>query len=131
MDCEPILDRAKARHLAILGKNRPAKADGCLSGAGGPLLNIALVAVLKAWASRFNHEWLSRPLQGLGSGTNELPHEVAELALPHADGDKVELAYRRRDLKKQGFVLRASLKLLIARLFATNCRIEWRVPMQA
>jgi integrase len=66
---------------------------------GKPLSNMAMLALLKrmkraeltvhGFRSNF-HDWAAE--------MTAYPHEVCEMALAHAVGDKVEAAYRRGDL---------------------------------
>jgi integrase len=66
---------------------------------GNPLSNMAMLAVLKRMArgDLTAHRFRSSFRDWAAERTN-LPHEVAEMALAHTVGDKVEAAYRRGDL---------------------------------
>jgi integrase len=66
---------------------------------GKPLSNMAMLAVLK----RMDHGGLTAhgfrsSFRDWAAERTNFPHEVAEMALAHAVGDKVEAAYRRGDL---------------------------------
>src|SRR5262249_32340817 len=64
-----------------------------------PLSNMAMAAVLRRMAMKdiTVHGFRSSVRDWAAEQTN-YPHEVAEMALAHAVGDKVEAAYRRGDL---------------------------------
>jgi integrase len=66
---------------------------------GKPLSNMAMLAVLKrmGWGELTAHGFRSSFRDWAAEQTN-FPHEVAEMALAHTVGDKVEAAYRRGDL---------------------------------
>jgi integrase len=66
---------------------------------GKPLSNMAMLAVLKriGRSDLTNHGFRSSFRDWAGERTN-FPREVAEMALAHTVGDKVEAAYRRGDL---------------------------------
>src|SRR6266446_7068944 len=66
---------------------------------GKPLSNMAMLAVLKRMDrdDLTNHGFRSSFRDWAAERTN-FPREVAEMALAHAVGDKVEAAYRRGDL---------------------------------
>lgn len=64
-----------------------------------PLSNMAMLAVLKRMdrSDLTAHGFRSSFRDWAAERTN-FPHEVAEMALAHTVGDKVEAAYRRGDL---------------------------------
>jgi integrase len=66
---------------------------------GKPLSNMAMLAVLKRMGrgDLTAHGFRSSFRDWAAERTN-FPHEVAEMALAHTVGDKVEVAYRRGDL---------------------------------
>jgi len=66
---------------------------------GKPLSNVAMLAVLKriGRGDLTNHGFRSSFRDWAAERTN-FPREVAEMALAHTVGDKVEAAYRRGDL---------------------------------
>jgi integrase len=66
---------------------------------GKPLSNMAMLAVLKGTGRRdlAAHGFRSSFRDWAPERTN-FPREVAEIALAHTVGDKVEAAYRRGDL---------------------------------
>jgi integrase len=66
---------------------------------GKPLSNMAMLAVLKrmGWGELTAHGFRSSFRDWAAEQTN-FPHEVAEMALAHTVGDKVEAAYRRGNL---------------------------------
>ena len=66
---------------------------------GKPLSNMAMLAVLKRMdrGQLTAHGFRSSFRDWAAERTN-FPHEVAEMALAHTVGDKVEAAYRRGDL---------------------------------
>ncbi len=66
---------------------------------GQPLSNMAMLAVLKRMDRRelTAHGFRSSFRDWAAERTN-FPHEVAEMALAHTVGDKVEAAYHRGDL---------------------------------
>jgi integrase len=66
---------------------------------GKPLSNMAMLAVLKRMerGDLTAHGFRSSFRDWAAERTN-FPHEVAEMALAHTVGDKVEAAYRRGDL---------------------------------
>ena len=64
-----------------------------------PLSNMAMLAVLKRMerAELIAHGFRSS-FRDWAAESTTFPHEVAEMALAHTVGDKVEAAYRRGDL---------------------------------
>jgi hypothetical protein len=65
---------------------------------GGPLADMSLTAVLRRMDVRATvHGFRSTFCDWISEHTDH-PSEVAEMALAHAVGDKVEAAYRRGDL---------------------------------
>ena len=92
----PLSDEA----LAILN-TMPSGDPGALvfaSPRGGPLSDMSMTAVLRRMkVAAVPHGFRSTFRDWCAEETN-YPHEVAEMALAHAIGDKVEAAYRRGDL---------------------------------
>src|SRR5204862_3894396 len=66
---------------------------------GGPLSNMALLMTLRrmGYAALTTHGFRST-FRDWAAERSEFPSEVAEMALAHVVGDKVEAAYRRGDL---------------------------------
>lgn len=94
----PLSDEAKA----VLTRARAVKqGDFVFPGhkGDGPLSNMAMLAVLKRMKRDeiTVHGFRSTFRDWAGERTNH-PTEVAEMALAHAVGDKVEAAYRRGDM---------------------------------
>ena len=92
----PLSDEA----LAILDAVPPGENDGLIfaSPRGGMLSDMSLTAVLRRMkVDAVPHGFRSTFRDWCAERTN-YPHEVAEMALAHAIGDKVEAAYRRGDL---------------------------------
>ncbi|MBC7103815.1 MAG: integrase arm-type DNA-binding domain-containing protein [Parvibaculum sp.] len=92
----PLSDRA----LEIV-RSMPREGDFVFPGAkaGQPLSNMALLMTLR----RMGHEDLTAhgfrsSFRDWAAEQTAFPNEVAEMALAHAVGDKVEAAYRRGDL---------------------------------
>ena len=94
--------------LALLQAQGPGEANALLfaGGKGLPLSDMTLTAVLRrmqvdvtahGFRSTF-HDWVAE--------STAYPQEVAEMALSHAVGNKVEVAYRRGDLfdKRRGLM---------------------------
>lgn len=92
----PLSKPAISLLVALPGDHLPA--DYLFPGMNGPLSDMSLTAVLRrmevsATAHGFRstfRDWVSEHTEHSG--------EVAEMALSHAIGDKVEAAYRRGDL---------------------------------
>jgi integrase len=76
-------------------------------GLRGPLSDMSLTAVLRRMDVRATvHGFRSTFRDWISEHTNH-PSEVAEMALAHAVGDKVEAAYRRGDLFEKRVALMA------------------------
>lgn len=91
-----------AQALAILKKVQGVQNAGWIfpsTRRGKPLSNMALLATLKRMQREdlTTHGFRSTFRDWCAEQTN-YPREVAEAALAHAVGDKVEAAYRRGDL---------------------------------
>jgi integrase len=66
---------------------------------GKPLSNMAMLAVLKRMdRSELTAHGFRSSFRDWAAERTNFPHEVAEMALAHTVGDKVEAAYRRGDL---------------------------------
>lgn len=99
--------KAKREHRAVLNdeavallKSLPRKGDLIFTNTrGGMLSDMTLTAVLKRMGRSdiTAHGFRSTFRDWCGERTN-YPRDVAEMALAHAIGDKVEAAYRRGDL---------------------------------
>ena len=98
-----------ARALEILTKMRPTHDDKVEDRvveyvfpggkAGRPLSNMALLALLKRMQrSEITPHGFRSTFRDWAAEETDYPREVAEMALAHAVGDKVEAAYRRGDL---------------------------------
>ena len=98
-----------ARALEILTKMRPThddKVDDRVveyvfpgGKAGRPLSNMALLALLKRMQrTEITPHGFRSTFRDWAAEETDYPREVAEMALAHAVGDKVEAAYRRGDL---------------------------------
>jgi integrase len=74
-------------------------------GMNGPLSDMSLTAVLRRMEVEATAHGFRSTFRDWVSEHTDYPGEVAEMALAHAVGDKVEAAYRRGDL----FVKRVSL----------------------
>jgi integrase len=99
--------KAKREHRVVLNdeamallKSLPRTGDLIFTNAkGGMLSDMTLTAVLKRMGRSdiTAHGFRSTFRDWCGERTN-YPRDVAEMALAHAIGDKVEAAYRRGDL---------------------------------
>jgi integrase len=97
-----------AQALAVLEEMLPLRrvAEGqdepaafVFPGAKGPLSNMALLALLKRMGRRdLTAHGFRSTFRDWAAERTSYPREVAEMALAHAVGDKVEAAYRRGDL---------------------------------
>jgi integrase len=89
--------------LAVLNEVRNGADRGGYIFAGGkagrPLSNMALLALLKRMErSDLTVHGFRSTFRDWAAESTSYPREVAEMALAHAIGDKVEAAYRRGDL---------------------------------
>ena len=87
--------------LAILKRMRRehAASEFVFPGKRGPLSNMALLAVLKRMGrDDITTHGFRSTFRDWAAETTNYPREVAEAALAHVVGDKVEAAYRRGDL---------------------------------
>jgi integrase len=95
----PLSDRA-VEIIAEMKKHRLDGQEFVFTGArGGPLSNMALLMTLRrmGYAALTTHGFRST-FRDWAAERSEFPAEVAEMALAHVVGDKVEAAYRRGDL---------------------------------
>ena len=95
----PLSDRA-VEIIAEMKKHRLDGQEFVFAGArGGPLSNMALLMTLRrmGYAALTTHGFRST-FRDWAAERSEFPSEVAEMALAHVVGDKVEAAYRRGDL---------------------------------
>ena len=85
--------------LSLLG-DLPNRAQDRLvfPGLRGPLSDMSLSAVLRRMAIPVTVHGFRSSFRDWVSERTNYPSEVAEMALAHAVGDKVEAAYRRGDL---------------------------------
>jgi len=91
--------------LALLGTlPRMTGTDQVFPGPrGGPLSDMTLSAVLRRMKLRAVPHGFRSTFRDWASERTNYPRDVAEMALAHAIGDKVEAAYRRGDLfEKRG-----------------------------
>jgi integrase len=104
----PLSDAAIAVLEAIAPLRNDEKGDWAFPGAreGRPLSNMAFLMLLRRMehADLTAHGFRSAFRDWCGEATNH-PREVAEQALAHTLGDKVEAAYRRGDLFEKRRVL--------------------------
>lgn len=68
---------------------------------GGPLSDMTLGAVLRRMGMEVTTHGFRSTFRDWAAEQTNYPREVAEMALAHAIGDKVEAAYRRGDLFKK------------------------------
>ena len=95
----PLSDRA-VEIIAEMKKHRLDGQEFVFAGTrGGPLSNMALLMTLRrmGYAALTTHGFRST-FRDWAAERSEFPSEVAEMALAHVVGDKVEAAYRRGDL---------------------------------
>lgn len=92
----PLSDDA----LAILDALPRGQPDGLVfaSPRGGMLSDMSLTAVLRRMQVEAVPHGFRSTFRDWCAERTSYPHEVAEMALAHAIGDKVEAAYRRGDL---------------------------------
>ena len=97
--------------IAILAKARPLRGRGDFlfpgSGVAKPLSNMALLMLMRRMGrSNLTAHGFRSTFRDWVSERTSFPAEVAEMALAHAVGDKVEAAYRRGDLfeKRRGLM---------------------------
>jgi integrase len=85
---------------ALLRTSGPAMRSGLLFPAarGGPLSDMTLSAVMRRMKVGAVPHGLRSTFRDWCAEYTDFPSEVAEMALAHAIGDKVEAAYRRGDL---------------------------------
>jgi integrase len=96
--------------------------------AGKPLSNVALLALLKRMGcDDLTVHGFRSAFRDWAAERTHFPREVAEMALAHAIGDKVEAAYRRGDL----FEKRRKLMQEWARFCALPHRSGKVVPIEA
>jgi integrase len=97
----PLCERALAilEHVKSLAHDKDATEIGFPGNGGKPLSDMSLTAVLRRMGrvELTAHGFRSSFRDWCAEQTN-FPSEVAEMALAHAVGDKVEAAYRRGDL---------------------------------
>jgi integrase len=67
-------------------------------GRSGPLSNMSLLAMLRTMGYALTAHGFRSTFRDWAAERTNFPSEVAEMALAHAVGDKVEAAYRRGDM---------------------------------
>lgn len=65
---------------------------------GASISNMAMLELLRGMGKDFTVHGFRSTFRDWTAETTNTPHEVAEMALAHAIGDKTEAAYRRGDL---------------------------------
>jgi integrase len=94
--------------LAILESVSAGEADDLVfPGLHGPLSDMSLTAVLRRMKVNATAHGFRSTFRDWISEHTSHPNEVAEMALAHAVGDKVEAAYRRGDLFEKRISLMA------------------------
>ncbi len=113
-----ILKEMKKQHDLINPKNDKNKGNWVFSGHkyGNPLSNMAMLMLLKRMERKdITVHGFRSSFRDWAAEQTHFAREVAEMALAHAIGDKVEAAYRRGDL----FEKRTQLMAAWARYCAT------------
>ncbi len=91
------LSRQAADLVLALGPGGPS--SHLFTGAeGGPLSDVTLSAVTRRMGVAAVPHGFRSTFRHCAAGRTDWPNEVAEMALAHAIGNKVEAAYRREDL---------------------------------
>ena len=111
------------RALKLLqGLDRIAGQDLVFAGAGGkPLSDATLSAVIKRMGVDAVPHGFRSTFRDWASERTNYPRDVAEMALAHAIGDKVEAAYRRGDLfAKRTHMMAAWAKFIETKLAQGN-----------
>ena len=98
------LSRPAIRLLRALPGNRLPE-DPVVPGMRGPLSIMSLTAVLRRMGVSATAHGFRSTFRDWVSECTEHSGEVAEMALAHAIGDKVEAAYRRGDLLEKRVAL--------------------------
>ena len=121
----PLSDAALAL-LAALPHDKP---DALVFPAprGGMLSDMTLAAVLRRLDEPAVPHGFRSTFRDWASERTNYPRDVAEMALAHAIGDKVEAAYRRGDLFEKRRVMMAEWAQFLARVETKGAVI----PMQA
>lgn len=88
------------RALAPLNAETAKPSDPVFAGAKGgkPLSSMAMAMLLRRMGSVVTAHGFRSAFRDWASETTGFPHEVCEMALAHAIGNKAEAAYRRGDL---------------------------------
>src|SRR5436190_7743489 len=130
----PLSERA-VEIIAEMKKHRLDGQEFVFAGArGGPLSNMALLMTLRrmGYAALTTHGFRST-FRDWAAERSEFPSEVAEMALAHVVGDKVEAAYRRGDLfEKRRHIMEAwSRFCATSPTYSLRCRVisgpsRWR-----
>lgn len=110
----PLSDEA----LALLAALPQGKPDGLVFKAprGGMLSDMTLTAVLRRMEVPAVPHGFRSTFRDWASERTSYPGEVAEMALAHAIGDKVEAAYRRGDLFEKRRFMMADWAQFLARV---------------
>jgi integrase len=98
--------------LQSLQQGRPG--DLVFPGQRGPLSDMSLTAVLRRMAVDATAHGFRSTFRDWTAEHTDCPNEVADMALAHAVGDKVEAAYRRGDLFEKRVALMADWASFLA-----------------
>jgi integrase len=123
-----------AAAVAVLDRMKEIReSDFVFSGGkkGKPLSNMAMLAVLKRMeGDELTAHGFRSSFRDCAAESTTFPHEVAEMALAHTVGDKVEAAYRRGDLlQKRRQIMEAwarfcATKAVPARVVSIGSRVK-------
>ena len=124
----PLSDAA----LALLAALPQGKHDELVFKAprGGVLSDMTLTAVLRRMDVPAVPHGFRSTFRDWASERSNYPRDVAEMALAHAIGDKVEAAYRRGDLFEKRRVMMADWAQFLARVEAKGAVIPMRAAAQ-
>ena len=120
--CVPLSEPAAALQRGL----RPgAPGDLVFPGPRRPLSDMTLTAVLRRRAVEATARGFRSSFRDWRSEHTDHPSEVAEVALAHAVGDKVQDAYRRGDLFEKRVLLRRIFHRPCARPGSASGRRRW------
>jgi integrase len=108
------LSKPAVKLLRSLSVDR-APADHVFSGMRGALSDMSLTAVLRRMEVQVTAHGFRSTFRDWVSEYTEHSGEIAEMALSHAIGDKVEAAYRRGDLLQKRIALMSDWALFLSR----------------
>jgi integrase len=91
----PLSDRAI---IILRGMEQRRENDFVFAGRSGGLSNMSLLAMLRTLGRSVTTHGFRASFRTWAAEQTNFPREVAEQALAHVIGDKVEAAYRRGDL---------------------------------